>query len=687
MQPNDSARDDPDPAANQAGALRGEAPAWRWIELALPGQTQPLACDASVRARMDQAVLTLVKTGGVASARTLRDICLGLAADQPVPASRAFWQISAAFFEALALQLCPLDVAVKRATSRVLMQYTAMARGDLDVPDRLAQELLLFCAQARPAAAGLAPLLSALRQAYGLDPTAWLADEQTKVIGTLRLEIPAYNAYLNEADEWSRRLETELNEWALELPRPLPPSAVALAQSLANSSARIGFHALADIAHRLAQALLQEPPPAAGRPEAAGVLVAVAEHLRYLLHQFAAGFLRQPSQPLLAALDDLLAAGRVPAGAEQAAASSVPVRAALLDRLVNQTDEVMMTRARLAATLGPLRDALSDLGANLDRVQQQARGPEASGLMTESLNALAATQRQLQRTIDRAEDELQTQAHQIQALQHDLWRTRLVAFDSLAERLTAVVRQAAAAVGKQVSLQLDGGALEIDPRALAPWVGVVEQVLVHLVAQGSEPLAVREQAGPPAPGTLTLTLRQEDGEVSLLFSDDGAERAPELAGPDSGLEEVRSEVRALGGRLETLAAPGQGARVTLVLPLAPVLMQVLLLRLGALTLGVPAHRVERVEPATAVDSSRPAVIFHHAGQRLAVPVDEILGSQELLVTPPGLQLSHQPGVIGISAQGCGAVTLIYDPVALVPVDAEPVHEPEADSDPDFFTTV
>ena len=46
-------------------------------------------------------------------------------------------------------------------------------------------------------------------------------DDQIKVIDSLRISLPLYNVYLNEADEWSRRLVTELAEWALELHQPL----------------------------------------------------------------------------------------------------------------------------------------------------------------------------------------------------------------------------------------------------------------------------------------------------------------------------------------------------------------------------------------------------------------------------------------------------------------------------------
>jgi chemosensory pili system protein ChpA (sensor histidine kinase/response regulator) len=40
------------------------------------------------------------------------------------------------------------------------------------------------------------------------------SDEQVKLIGDLRIPIPLFNIYLNEADELSRRLSTELAEWS-----------------------------------------------------------------------------------------------------------------------------------------------------------------------------------------------------------------------------------------------------------------------------------------------------------------------------------------------------------------------------------------------------------------------------------------------------------------------------------------
>jgi chemosensory pili system protein ChpA (sensor histidine kinase/response regulator) len=72
-------------------------------------------------------------------------------------------------------------------------------------------------------------------------------DEHVKVVGPLRIGIPLFNIYLNEADELSRRLMTEVAEWAMELHRPIGEVPIALAHSLAGSSATVGFTDLSQL--------------------------------------------------------------------------------------------------------------------------------------------------------------------------------------------------------------------------------------------------------------------------------------------------------------------------------------------------------------------------------------------------------------------------------------------------------
>ncbi len=152
-----------------------------------------------------------------------------------------------------------------------------------------------------------------------------------------------------------------------------------------------------------------------------------------------------------------------------AANQSVRVRAQLLDRLVNQAGEVMISRSRLDVRLGQFRSSLNDLSGNLDRLRQQLRDIEvqaesqmqsrmalakdsAAGfdplefdrftrvqeltrMMAESVNDVATVQRNLQRAMEGAEDDLIAQGRQARELQRDLLRTRMVEFDGIAERL------------------------------------------------------------------------------------------------------------------------------------------------------------------------------------------------------------------------------------------------------------
>jgi chemosensory pili system protein ChpA (sensor histidine kinase/response regulator) len=264
------------------------------------------------------------------------------------------------------------------------------------------------------------------------------------------------------------------------------------------------------------------------------------------------------------------------------------------------------------------------------------------------------------------------------------------------------------------------------------------------VAHGIEAADVRAAAGKPAAGTITIHVSQESNDVSVSFQDDGAglhaerirqkaiangvitqdealsdaeavnlifmpgfstaDAVTELAGRGIGMDVVRSEVNALGGRIETQSNEGQGTNFRLVLPLTTAVTQVVILRMGEFTVGVPANIMETVlrvpadtvahaysnrsfdvagqalpffwagallqvsarsaEPAT---KTLPVAVFRSAGQRMALHVDEVLGNREVVVKNLGPQLARLPGLAGMSVLASGAVVLIYNPVALAAV--------------------
>ncbi|MBW4047899.1 MAG: response regulator [Proteobacteria bacterium] len=845
-------------------------------------------------------------------------------------------------------------------------------------------------------------------------PTQPTPDENIKVVGDLRIPIPLYTIYLNEADELVRRLSNDISAWSLQPSIPIAEEIAAAAHQLRGSSRTVGLQSVGQMAEWLEQALtLQREQPSALQPQDPTLLVQVTDDIRRLLHQFAAGFLRPPLEDLVEALQAFVyrlqhhtvsarstlpedaartaapavseapeaeqeagtvATSPVPAPSEaviavadltlrdsidpelfpffedeaseilpglsgalrqweshpgdstapkmamrllhtfkgsarmagamalgdlahslesdieallatdsdvpseqalleliarqdalnarferlreassrgeaelgelhvelglqeqdvarsdtrlqpaeiksttgiaetadahstsadvaasghpapqpltltrvaganiRVAAQPVRVRAALLDRLVNQVGEVSIARARLDNEFGLIRASTRDLGDNLERLRAQVRDielqadaqmaaraqaaredgrdfdplefdrftrfQELTRMMAESVNDLALVQTTLSRTLQSTDDNLIRQARLTRELQRDLLRTRMVEFDSISERLYRTVRQAGKDASKSVRLDIQGGTIEIDRGVLDRMAPTFEHILRNAVAHGLEGSMAREAAGKALAGTITLRLHQEGSEVVVSIADDGAgldyaaierkaratgllqpdegadeaqlrelifrpgfsstEQTTEMAGRGVGLDVVRTDTRALGGRVELDSVPGQGTTFTLVLPLTTAVTQVVLLRAGEKAYAVPASLVDlvlRLKPAEVAAANRhrqldhngqplpfywlgaltadsgatadqpgrtiPVVLVRSAAQRLALQVDEVLGNQEVVVKNLGPQLSRVPGLAGISVLPNGNLVLIYNPVALAAVYGE-----------------
>ena len=419
-----------------------------------------------------------------------------------------------------------------------------------------------------------------------------------------------------------------------------------------------------------------------------------------------------------------------------------------LDRLRQQLRDIELQAETQVTTRMEAARAASQQFDPLE-FDRYTRFQELTRMMAESVNDVATVQRTLQRSLETTEDQLVAQARLTRDLQDDLLRTRMVEFEGLSERLYRVVRQAAKETGKQVRLDIVGGSTEVDRGVLERMTGPFEHLLRNCVTHGIEPPEARTAAGKDATGTITVTLAQEGNEVSLAFSDDGAglqlgrirdralaqgliaadaqlsdaelaqliftpgfstaEQVTELAGRGVGMDVVRSEVNAMGGRIETQTQAGQGTRFSLVLPLTTAVTRVVMLRCGQVNVAVPTHLIEMVRRARPAEieqayhqgqmpfgdlnlpffwlgalldlspvglegaRSLPVVIVRSAQQRIAVHVDEVLGNQEVVVKHLGSQLARLPGLAGMTLLPSGAVSLIYNPVALATVYGERAH--------------
>lgn len=258
---------------------------WRRGDIALPAPPVALVADAALRRRWDRALLDWLRQGDAAPAQLLHDLSLGLAVAQVELMPRAFWKISAAFFEVRAALPASPDTLLKRLALHILLQCAAQVRGETRVPEDLARRLLAHCRTAAADDAHAPPLWRALRQAFAMAPSR-VSDD-----------------WLNAADAHSQQLEAALAAWALTPQLPLPHNAAPWAWALSVSADDAGLAVLADFAGQLAQGL--QVALRGVTADQAQMLAASAEHLRQLLHQHAAGFEKTPQPALLQGLRDM----------------------------------------------------------------------------------------------------------------------------------------------------------------------------------------------------------------------------------------------------------------------------------------------------------------------------------------------------------------------------------------------
>jgi chemosensory pili system protein ChpA (sensor histidine kinase/response regulator) len=325
-------------------------------------------------------------------------------------------------------------------------------------------------------------------------------------------------------------------------------------------------------------------------------------------------------------------------------------------------------------------------------------------------------------------------------LQNDLMRVRMVPFNNVSERLYRVVRQTAKELGKRANLDIKGTQTEIDRSVLERMTGPFEHLLRNAIAHGLEDPAGRAKAGKPEIGEIGLSARQEGNEFVLVFDDDGqglnverirakalasglmqpddqltneqiaefifaagfstASEVSEVSGRGVGMDVVRAEVVALGGRVQVEFTPGKGSRFTIFLPLTLAVTQVVLIRTGTRLFAVPSAMVEQVrqikadevtkaygagklewqgrdypfnylprllgDNTAAADVQRftPVLLLRSGPQRAAIHVDEMLGNQEVVVKNIGPQLARVSGIAGATVLGTGQVVLILNPVPL-----------------------
>ncbi|MEP7083218.1 MAG: Hpt domain-containing protein, partial [Betaproteobacteria bacterium] len=248
----------------------------------------------------------------------------------------------------------------------------------------------------------------------------------------------------------------------------------------------------------------------------------------------------------------------------------VRVRSDVIDRLVNETGEVSIARARIEGELRSLKGNLLELTNSVIRLRGQVREieiqaetqiqsrmslvPEEEGFdplefdrytrfqeltrsLAEGVNDVSTVQQALLKNLDDADAALTAQARLSRDVQQQLLAVRTVPFASLSERLYRILRQTAKELNKKTNLEIRGGQTELDRGVLEKLVGPLEHLLRNAIDHGIEDRAARVAASKSETGELAITVRQEGNEIALTLADDGR---------GLPLEEIKSRAVASG---------------------------------------------------------------------------------------------------------------------------------------------
>ncbi|NDP46793.1 MAG: response regulator [Sulfuriferula multivorans] len=368
------------------------------------------------------------------------------------------------------------------------------------------------------------------------------------------------------------------------------------------------------------------------------------------------------------------------------------------------------------------------------------RFQEVTRFLAESVNDISTVQHILLARLGETEAALIQQSRLNRELQQNLLRVRMVPLNSVSDRLYRTVRQTARDVNKRAQLDIQGGELEIDRSVLEKVTAPLEHLLRNALAHGVETPEVRRAAGKTEFGEIVLVARQSGNEMLLTVKDDGAglnytrirekaeaaglllpgveptesllaqlifaagfttaETVSQVAGRGVGMDVVKSEIAALGGRIDIVSTVGAGTTFNIYLPLTLAMTQAVMIQVAKHDYALPTPLVQQVlelkpaeleqamingvvtwrgadypfsylphllgdtEAVHEVLRYNPVILLQSGASQAAVLVDSIEGTREIVVKNIGPQMARITGVVGATVRGDGRVILIMNPVPL-----------------------
>ncbi|WP_160285441.1 chemotaxis protein CheA [Pseudomonas knackmussii] len=392
--------------------------------------------------------------------------------------------------------------------------------------------------------------------------------------------------------------------------------------------------------------------------------------------------------------------------------SSIRVSVEKIDSLINLVGELVITQAML----GQLSEGL-DPGCH-ERLQQ----------------ALAQLE------------------HNTRDLQESVMSIRMLPISFIFSRFPRLVHDTSQRLGKQVELHLHGEHTELDKSVIEKLSDPLTHIVRNSIDHGIETPAERVAADKPASGSVKLSASHQGGSIVVEVSDDGrglsrerilakarernlpvhdgmsdaevwqliflpgfstAEAVTELSGRGVGMDVVKRNIQAMGGRIDLDSAPGMGTRLTIRLPLTLAILDGLIVAVADVNYVIPLTYIVESLQARADDVRGMAgedsavirvrgeylplfslhellhiggevlpperaivVILESEGRSFALQVDELVGQQQVVIKSLEQNFRRIDGITGATIMGDGSVALILDVDALPRLAArgENLHE-------------
>jgi two-component system chemotaxis sensor kinase CheA len=231
-------------------------------------------------------------------------------------------------------------------------------------------------------------------------------------------------------------------------------------------------------------------------------------------------------------------------------------------------------------------------------------------------------------------DELEQLTREIQ---DSVMAIRAQPVKSVFQRMPRLVREVAAAVGKQVRLVTEGEGTEVDKTVIERLTDPLTHMIRNAIGHGLESPEKRIAAGKNPEGVVRLSALHRSGRIVIEVADDGgginrervrqiavekgliaadapltdeetdnliflpgfstADAISDISGRGVGMDVVKRSIQELGGRISIASRPGLGSTFTMSLPLTLAVLDGMVVTAGDQTLVAPLTAiVETLQP-------------------------------------------------------------------------------------------